>query len=220
MRLPGPRTGCDPVEAIEQFRAALVARDIVPPARIIADGDIHRCDAAGKNGKGDAAYLLHLDGIPAGGLENWRDGKGWERWRFDTGRALALVELGALRGRMETARARRDDDAAKRHAAARTRAVRIWHVARSTDDDHPYLVQKGVGALGLRVYKGALVVPLHDAAGALRNLQFIGPSGAKRFLKGGGVAGLCFVIEGTKDAICIAEGYATAASIHAATSLG
>ena len=32
-----------------------------------ADGSIHRCDAAGKNGKGDAAYLLHLDGIPAWG---------------------------------------------------------------------------------------------------------------------------------------------------------
>jgi len=37
------------------------------PESIIADGSIRRCDAAGKNGKGDAAYLLHLDGIPAGG---------------------------------------------------------------------------------------------------------------------------------------------------------
>jgi putative DNA primase/helicase len=79
VRPPGPQTGFDPTEAVEQFRAALVARDIVAPARIIADGAIHRCDAAGKNGKGDAAYLLHLDGFPAGGLENWRDGKGWEK---------------------------------------------------------------------------------------------------------------------------------------------
>lgn len=80
-------------EVIDRFRAALVARDIVPPESIIADGSIHRCDAAGKNGKGDAAYLLHLDGIPAGGLENWRDGKGWESWRFDIGRALTPAEL-------------------------------------------------------------------------------------------------------------------------------
>jgi phage/plasmid primase-like uncharacterized protein len=78
---PGPTT-----EVIDQFRAALAARDIVVPQRIIADGSIHRCDAAGKNGRGDAAYLLHLDGIPAGGLENWRDGKGCESWRSDTGR--------------------------------------------------------------------------------------------------------------------------------------
>src|ERR1039457_1188903 len=56
---------------------ALAARDIVPPAQIIADGSIHRFDAPGKNGKCDSAYLLHLDRIPAGGLENWRDGKDW-----------------------------------------------------------------------------------------------------------------------------------------------
>lgn len=204
-------------DIIDRFRAALAARDIVPPERIIADGDIHRCDAVGKNGTGDAAYLLHLDGIPAGGLENWRDGKGWERWRFDPGGALAPAELDALRRRANAARARRDDEAAKRHAAAHARATRIWHAARPADDDHPYLVQKGVGAHGLRVYKGALVVPLHDARGKLHSLQFIGTGGAKRFLKGGQVAGLRFVIEGAVDAICIAEGYATAASIHAAT---
>lgn len=53
-------------EVIDRFRVALAARDIVPPESVIADGSIHRCDAAGKNGNGDAAYLLHLDGIPAG----------------------------------------------------------------------------------------------------------------------------------------------------------
>ena len=70
---PRLATGPDAAEVIERFRAALAARDIVPPRSIIADGSIHRCDASGRNGRGDAAYLLHLDGIPAGGLENWRD---------------------------------------------------------------------------------------------------------------------------------------------------
>ena len=78
-------------EVIDRFRAALAARGIVPPESVIADGSIHRCDAAGRNGKGDAAYLLHLDGIPAGGLENWRDGKGWESWCFDLGRTDPLT---------------------------------------------------------------------------------------------------------------------------------
>ena len=59
-------------EVVDRFRAALAARDIVPPESIIADGTIHRCEAAGKNCKGDAAYLLHLDGIPAGGVP-WLD---------------------------------------------------------------------------------------------------------------------------------------------------
>lgn len=61
-------------DVIAAFRDALRARDIVPPADLIADGELHRCDSAGKNRRGDAAYLLHLDGIPAGGFENWRDG--------------------------------------------------------------------------------------------------------------------------------------------------
>jgi len=217
MRLPGPRTGFDPSAVIERFRAALAARDIVPPARVIADGDIHRCDAAGKNGKGDAAYLLHLDGIPAGGLENWRDGKGWERWRFDPGRALAPEELDALRKNTEAASARRKDEALRRHAAARDVAARIWHAARPAGDEHPYPVRKGVAARGLRVFKGALVVPIRDAAGELHSLQFIGASGTKRFLKGGRVAGLYFLIGVAGQVICIAEGYATGASIHAAT---
>ncbi len=96
-------------EVIGRFRAVLAARDIVSPARIIADGTIHRCDAAGKNGKGAVAYPLHLDGIPAGGLESWRDGKGWESWRFDIGRALAQAQLDALRGKAETDSDRRKD---------------------------------------------------------------------------------------------------------------
>jgi len=52
---------------------------------------------------------------------------------------------------------------------------------------------------------------------ALHSLQFIGPSGTKRFLKGGCVAGLCFPIGGAGKVVCIAEGYATDASIDAAT---
>jgi putative DNA primase/helicase len=69
--------------AVEQFRDALLHRNIVPPAEIIGDGKLRRCDAEGRNGKGDAAYLLHLDGIPAGGFENHRDGLGRENWRSD-----------------------------------------------------------------------------------------------------------------------------------------
>ena len=118
MRLTRPRAGFDPAEAIEQFHAALAARDIVPPARIISDGDIHRCDAAGKNSKGDAAYVLHLDGIAAGRLENWRDGKGWVRCGCDSGRALASEEFDGLHRRAEAARARRDDETAKRPTAS------------------------------------------------------------------------------------------------------
>lgn len=75
-------------DPIQQFRSALAGRNIIPPDDLIADGRIHRCDVEGKGGKGDAAYLLHLDSVPAGGFENHRDGLGWENWRADIGRRL------------------------------------------------------------------------------------------------------------------------------------
>jgi putative DNA primase/helicase len=214
---PRLTTAFTTAEVIDRFRAALAARGIVPPENIIADGSLHRCDAAGKNGMGDAAYLLHLDGLPAGGLENWRDGKGWETWRLDTGHAPTPQELDALRIRAQAAKARRMDEANRRHAAARALAERIWNAARPAGDGHPYLERKGVASNGLRVVKGALVVPIRDAAGALHSLQFIGPGGTKRFLKGGRIAGLHFLIGTAGAVVCVTEGYATGASIHAAT---
>jgi len=37
---------------------------------------------------------------PAGGLENWRDGKGWESWRCDIGRVAGLYSLIGVAGKV------------------------------------------------------------------------------------------------------------------------
>ena len=124
-------------EIYEQFRAALVARDIIPPEPLIADGEIHRCDVAGKHGKDDASYVLHLDGFPAGGLENWRDGRGWQSWRLDIGRPLTRVERDDLARRDMAARIKRADEAVQSQADARKRAARIWAAAQAATPSHP-----------------------------------------------------------------------------------
>ena len=204
-------------DAIEQFRDALVRRNIIPPAEIIGDGKLRRCDAEGHNGKGDAAYLLHLDGIPAGILENHRDGLGWEKWRADLGRPLAFAELEAHRAKVAVMQVERAADELRRRAEARDRAAAIWDAASPADDSHPYLVRKGVKAHGLRLHKGALVVPMRDTDGVLHSLQFIGADGTKRYLTGGRVSGCYCSIGKPAGRICIAEGYATGASIHEAT---
>ncbi len=210
-------------EALDQFRAALIARDIVPPDTIIADGRLHRCDAPGARGKGDAAYLLHLDGLAAGGMENWRDGRGWQTWRVDLGRPLSAAECDAMQARAQAADAQRLAEVARRQASARERAAHIWARAQLAPADHPYLVAKVVAARGLRVYRGALVAPVRDAVGDLHGLQFIGGSGIKRFLKDAAVRGHYFQIGETgvagegPEIFCVAEGFATGASIHEAT---
>lgn len=204
-------------EAIGQFRSALESRDIVPPPNLIDDGGLHRCDAAGRGGKGDAVYILHLDGLPAGGFENHRDGIGWEPWRADLGRLLTPAEQEEGQRRVEAVRAEREAEDARRKAEAAARAEVIWQKAEEDCAGHPYLSRKGVQAHGARLSRGRLVVPVHDIDGTLHSLQFIGQNGSKKFVRGGRVKGSYFSIGQLGPVICIVEGFATGASVHEAT---
>jgi putative DNA primase/helicase len=70
---------------------------------------------------------------------------------------------------------------------------------------------------GVAYRAGDVVVPLYDGTGALVNLQLINAEGLKRTLKGGQVKGACHLIDGQKQAgkrLWIAEGYATALTVH------
>lgn len=70
---------------------------------------------------------------------------------------------------------------------------------------------------GVTFRAGDMVVPLYDNAGALVNVQLINSDGLKRTLKGGAVKGACHTIEGKKQAgkrLWVAEGYATALTVH------
>ncbi len=203
-------------DAIQQFRDALARRGIVPPADVLADGFIHRCDAEGQGGKGDAAYLLHVDGIPAGGFENWRDGLGWQNWRGDAGRPPTPAEEAAYRARIETVRQEREVEEAKRKAEAREKAGQLWAEAHPCTG-HAYLTRKGIAAHGARLYRQSLVLPIRDTAGTLHSLQFIGADGGKRYLGGGRIRGCYYGIGKPDGLLCIAEGFATGASIHEAT---
>ena len=112
--------------------------------------------------------------------------------------------------------------------AAATMAVKLMEKARPATGN-AYLTRKGFPALecltltvmhktrGVTFRAGDVVVPLYDDTGALVNLQHINADGLKRTLKGGQVKGTCHVIEGKKQAgkrLWIAEGYATALTVH------
>lgn len=201
---------------IQQFRDAMIRRGIVPPDDLRADGELHRCDAEGKGGKGDAAYVLHLNGIAAGGFINWRDGQDWQNWRADVGRPLSPAEETAYRAKIEATRQAREAESAQRQADAAQKAVRLWAEAAPCTS-HPYLTRKGIAANGAKMYRDSLVLPIRDTAGTLHSLQFIAEDGNKRYLSGGRIRGGYFGIGKPKGALCIAEGFATGASIHEAT---
>lgn len=95
----------------------------------------------------------------------------------------------------------------------------MWDLAAPAEGGHPYLTHKNIGAHGIRQLEGELVVPLRKG-GVLATLQFIGPDGSKRFLRGGAVAGGYHALGRPDGVVIVAEGYATGASIYAATGHG
>jgi putative DNA primase/helicase len=200
---------------LEQFKGALRQRGIVPPDRI-ESGKMSRADVDGKNGKGDASYIFHDDGIPAGGFENHKDGLGWEGWRADIGRPLAPAEAIALKERQEAARRKREEEREAQEVTAREQARRHWKLAQPATADNAYLKRKRVKPFNVREIGGTLLVPMLDS-GEFRSLQTIAADGSKRYWPGLPVRGLYFPIGDPRDCICIAEGYATAATIHQVT---
>lgn len=201
----------------EQFRDAIHAAGLMPPDVIEADGKLRRFASNGKRGDDAGWYVLHGDGIPAGGFGNWRTGDS-QTWQADIGRTLTPAEEAAHRAKVQAMREQREAEEAKSKAEAATKAATIWNAGAPASADHPYLTRKAIKPNGARLYKDALVIPMR-AGGELHSLQFIGPDGVKKFLTGGRVAGCYFSIGTMKDAaaLCIAEGFATGATIHEAT---
>ncbi|MFG7107862.1 PriCT-2 domain-containing protein, partial [Burkholderia pseudomallei] len=117
----------------------------------------------------------------------------------------------------------------EKQQAASALAESIWSAAEPAPAGHPYLVRKRIPADALRVYRGnlsigtaacdsALVIPARDADGTLRTLEFILTDGQKRYLPNGRKAG-CFSLIGdaVSSVLLIGEGYATCATLAAAT---
>lgn len=205
------------VDAADGFRKAIEAAGLIPPDVIETDGKLHRFASNGKRGDDAGWYLLHADGIAAGSFGCWRTGFS-QTWRADIGRPLTPAEESAHRAKVDAMRAEREADEIRQRKDAAEKAKAIWEAAPVAPRDHPYLARKGILAHGARLHQGALVIPLL-ANGNLHSLQFIGPDGSKKFLRAGKVRGCYFLIGRTDDAValCIAEGFATGATIHEAT---
>ncbi|MDA8112376.1 MAG: hypothetical protein M0T83_07990, partial [Nitrospiraceae bacterium] len=100
---------------------------------------------------------------------------------------------------------------------AQGKAIWLWTGAKPADPGHPYLVRKGIKPHHARQFKENLLIPMQDEAGILWNCQLIFPDGIKRFLRGGRTKGLFTTLGEIPESggrIYIAEGFATAATIH------
>lgn len=112
-----------------------------------------------------------------------------------------------------------DEDRKATAAAAAEKAKKHWDTA-SEQGTCAYLERKQVGAYGVRFAYGKLIVPLFDTAGMLHGLQWIQDDGGKVFGTGTVKEGHFHLMGNVQEGVPIAfaEGYATAASGHMATS--
>ena len=208
----------DPFKAEEEFREKLREAGLVPPASIDGSGKLVRIDLDSKRpGNKYGFYVYHSDGIPAGAFGNWTTDK--EDWKtfcaVEDLKTISAEERAEHKRRLDAARAARAEEERKVRQEAAARADEIWGNATECSD-HAYLRKKQVKSYGLRVHQERLVVPIRDAEGVIHSVEFIDGNGRKMFLAGGRKAGCWYMIGKPDDVVCIAEGYATAASIHEA----
>ena len=196
----------------------------IAPSSIIADGKLHRFTASDDKPKSDTCwYVFFPDSeIPAGSYGCWKRQIS-ETWCGKVTRTLTAEEKRAYAKRMDEARQQREAESARVTAECRAWCARIWESAPEAPATHPYLSRKRTPANGLRLLRtsdddGALMVPVKDSAGVIQGMQFISPDGSKKFKTGTAKAGNCYRIGSVRDdTIIIAEGFATASSIHQAT---
>lgn len=192
----------------------------------VMDGQWHRVSVEGdRKGQESGSYRYFPDEFPAGNITNYKTGE-TIKW-VATGQILDPTVRAQIQ--QDAAQVKADRAAAieeKFDQTART-AYGLWKNAPDArPDTSPYLAKKGVQAHGVKVGKdGDLLVPLRDGAGKLWNIQITRET-EKRYLAGR-KRGVFHVVEKSgqgklsslkgEKTILIAEGYATAATLHEIT---
>jgi putative DNA primase/helicase len=192
------------------FKDAMLNAGLISDVVIIPDGKIHRFKAKGDKNQ-DSWYVFNGSG---GAYGNWSRAlsERWFRGDLDDGRKREIRK--DIIAAQKVARER----TARQHRQVAHTARRRWDAAIPTTT-HPYLAAKNVRSYGLRIEGNSLLIPLwHEQQ--LWSLQFITVDGdgfKKRFLWHGRKSN-CYLPIGTPgQRIWLAEGYATAATVHEVT---
>ena len=219
----------------------LIAAGLLEPAPQV-DGRMHRCRVQDGGRERKGWYVLHewrADSgavLCVGAFGVWQ-GNDPGTQKVDlrgAGTAMDNEERSRLRQLMTETRRRMAAQARAAGERAAERAAKLWALLAKEPPEggNEYLRRKGVGAYGVRFSpkSGALVVPMCDAQGRVRGLQIIRqrplPEGKREkeyFPAGVQKKGTMHIIGHVSRAegaqILVAEGYATAASLHQATQM-
>lgn len=222
------------MQDVLDFQRAAEAYGLIFDGLPIADGQTYKVATAAKPQKRNGWYALHDDGNrPWGVFADFAIAGGARQvWQAKGGKPMTLAELEAAQA---AAAARAQAMAVAKQAeaervAAEVRALlaseRVRPVAMGDSTDGiAYLAGKGFDRCPSSVWLegDTLLLPMREAGGRVVNLQRIRPDGRKLYQKGGRKAGCWVTVPGKGEQgqgpIAIAEGYATAATMAAASGL-
>ena len=221
-------------------RAAVLEMGFNLPKSFDYDRFIELEDKDGKKNKG--RLKIFSDG-KGGFVQDWRDRS--KKFFFLDGEGQAKPQSKQERQRIERERRKRQAEAAAKQDQAAKRALSIWQEAKPAPEDHPYLSRKQIKPHGARLgrwrrviqdkggnratltIENSLLLPLFDPSGTIRSLQAIFPvkhpilERDKDFLPAGGLAGLFWWVGQRSnqpgETVLIAEGFATAITLHEQT---
>lgn len=208
-----------PVAPVEQqFMDAVINAGLTPPKYFDLDGKIHRFSSDGDSRKKPGWYVGYMEPIPVLVFGCWKAGFTSQR-RAETGVKYTPAQEMKLLAQIAEAKKLRDAEQERKHEVAVETIESTWPTFTPASPDHPYLKRKGINAHGARVTgDGRLVVPLFSEDGELSSLQYIDHDGNKLYHTGGVTGSRFFMIGELKQTLYIAEGFATAATIHEATN--
>jgi putative DNA primase/helicase len=205
-------------DIIQAFRQDMAENGIVTDAEIIPTGEIQRFHVDGdKRGSKNGWAILHTDGLPAGAYGSWKTGN--FSWCAKDKRRLSPRERRQYCQNIEKMRQQRQAARKQQAEGSAIAAAKCWSTAQPASPNHPYLLKKGIQPNGARQFENHLLVPMVSPCGQLAGIQRIYPDGFKKFGSGTRKKGSSYQIGTPTNCILLAEGFATAATLHEVTGL-
>ncbi len=207
------------------------------PLRV--DGKIHRFSIDHKKTKPDEWYIASRE-ISKNGTEwlictfgSWSTEEKYTYNSWEKNETLDLDELEMIKKRVREARQRAEKVIREEYEKSAIECQKIWEEVKNikpTKKHLAYLEKKGVKDFGLGFGKNekgyeSIIIKLENEKGEVRSLQYISVSADgevyKSFYRGGEKKGNFFVLGQISNGMdfYVAEGYATAASVHEATNV-
>lgn len=224
-------------DLILKFKDELNNHGLYPEEVIIPNDGLKRCKVESDKGSERSGWHVLFDNgnFLGGCFGNWKTGL-QKNWCSRDLCSLSQTERNVLDKNLLEAKAQYKTELQEKQSQAAEEASTIWGMALPAQIDHPYLLKKQALSSNLRLgdwertwqtdssnraeskIKSCLLIPLYNDQNQLCSLQAIAPNGEKYFLPGGRKRGCFYWLGDDSETIFIAEGFATASSIHQANN--